>query len=115
MSDGLLYVGDLMGFRCYLDMHHPPDTITLSYDKSIMRNNKIDSILNDEMLKQGYVAPDDDEVRNYNATVEGAKFRPTTPAGEPADEDLIARIMAADPSADEHDAATQGHRDAGAN
>jgi hypothetical protein len=52
MSSGILYVGDLLGFRCYLNMHQPSDTITLSYDKSIMRDNKIDSILNDDKLKK---------------------------------------------------------------
>jgi len=48
----LLYVGDLLGFKCYLDITQPPDTITLSYDKSIIRDNKIESILNSEKLKQ---------------------------------------------------------------
>ena len=52
MSSGLLYVGDLLGFKCYLDMQQPSDTITLSYDKSIMRDNKIDSILNNDKLKE---------------------------------------------------------------
>lgn len=52
MSSGILYVGNLLGFRCYLNMHQPSDTITLSYDKSIMRDNKIDSILNDDKLKK---------------------------------------------------------------
>lgn len=51
MSLGILYVGDISGFKCYLNLHQPPDTITLSYDKSIMRDNKIDSILNGEKLK----------------------------------------------------------------
>jgi hypothetical protein len=52
MNLGILYVGDLLGFKCYLDVTQPPDTITLSYDKSIMRDNKIESILNSEKLKQ---------------------------------------------------------------
>lgn len=52
MDLGILYVGDLLGFKCYLDVTQPPDTITLSYDKSIMRDNKIDSILNNNELKK---------------------------------------------------------------
>jgi hypothetical protein len=52
MNLGILYVGDLLGFKCFLDMTLPPDTITLSYDKTIMRDNKIDSILNDSNLKK---------------------------------------------------------------
>jgi len=52
MDLGILYVGDLLGFKCYLDITQPPDTITLSYDKSIMRDNKIDSILNGSLLKK---------------------------------------------------------------
>jgi hypothetical protein len=52
MSSGILYVGDIYGFKCYLNMHQPSDTITLSYDKSIMRNNKIESILNGKELKK---------------------------------------------------------------
>jgi hypothetical protein len=52
MNLGILYVGDLLGLKCYLDVTQPPDTITLSYDKSIMRDNKIESILNNENLKQ---------------------------------------------------------------
>lgn len=52
MDLGILYVGDLLGFKCYLDITQPPDTITLSYDKSIIRDNKIESILNSEKLKQ---------------------------------------------------------------
>jgi hypothetical protein len=47
-----LYVGDLLGFKCYLDITQPPDTITLSYDKSIMRDNKIESILSNRELKE---------------------------------------------------------------
>jgi hypothetical protein len=51
-SPGILYVGDIFGFKCYLNIHQPSDTITLSYDKSIMRDNKIDSILNNDKLKE---------------------------------------------------------------
>ncbi len=52
MSLGILYVGDIYGFKCYLNIRQPSDTITLSYDKSIMRNNKIESILNGKELKK---------------------------------------------------------------
>jgi hypothetical protein len=51
-SNGITYVGIIYGFQCYLDMMCPPDTITLSYDKSVMRDNKIDAILNNEKLKE---------------------------------------------------------------
>ncbi len=48
----LRYVGSIYGIEVYLDMLSPSDSITLSYDKSIMRDNKIDAILNNEELKE---------------------------------------------------------------
>lgn len=53
MSEELLrHMGSIHGIEVYLDLFSPPDTITLRYDKSIMRDNKIDAILNDSKLKE---------------------------------------------------------------
>ena len=45
-------VGNLFGYEVYLDMFLPPGEIMLSYDKSIMRDNKLDQILNDAKPKK---------------------------------------------------------------
>ena len=45
-------VGHLLGYEIYLDMFLPPSLIMLSYDKSIMRDNKLDQILNDVQPKK---------------------------------------------------------------
>lgn len=45
-------VGNLFGYEVYLDMFLPPGEIMLSYDKSIMRDNKLDQILNDARPKK---------------------------------------------------------------
>jgi hypothetical protein len=39
-------------YEVFLDMYLPPGQIILSYDKSIMRDNKIDQILNDASPKK---------------------------------------------------------------
>jgi hypothetical protein len=53
MSEELLrHMGSINGIEVYLDLFSPSDTITLRYDKSIMRDNKIDVILNDSKLKE---------------------------------------------------------------
>jgi hypothetical protein len=53
MSEELLrHMGSINGIEVYLDLFSPSDTITLRYDKSIMRDNKIDAILNNEKLKE---------------------------------------------------------------
>jgi hypothetical protein len=53
MSEELLrHMGSINGIEVYLDLFSPSDTITLRYDKSIMRDNKIDAILNDSKLKE---------------------------------------------------------------
>ena len=53
MSEELLrHMGSIHGIEVYLDLFSPSDTITLRYDKSIMRDNKIDAILNDSKLKE---------------------------------------------------------------
>jgi hypothetical protein len=50
---GLMHVGYIIDFHVYLDMYMPPDEILISYDKSVSRDNKLDSILNDEdMIKE---------------------------------------------------------------
>ena len=48
----LRFVGSIYHIDVYLDILSPSDSITLSYDKSIMRDNKIDAILNNEELKE---------------------------------------------------------------
>ena len=53
MSEELLrHMGSINGIEVYLDLFSPSDTITLRYDKSIMRDNKIDAILNNSELKE---------------------------------------------------------------
>lgn len=50
---GLMHVGYLHDFHVYLDMYIPSGEILISYDKSISRDNKLDSILNGEkMIKE---------------------------------------------------------------
>lgn len=44
--DDLCYVGFFGSFECYVDLHLPPRTIIMQYDKQVYRDNKIDSILN---------------------------------------------------------------------
>lgn len=51
-EDPLRYMGSINGIEVYLDLISPSDTIILKYDKSIMRDNKINSILNGEKLKE---------------------------------------------------------------
>jgi hypothetical protein len=45
---GIMHVGYLLDFHVYLDMYIPPDEILISYDKSILRDNKLNAILNGE-------------------------------------------------------------------
>lgn len=50
---GIMHVGYLLDFFVYLDIHMPSDEILISYDKSISRDNKLDSILNGgKMIKE---------------------------------------------------------------
>ena len=51
-EDPLRHMGSICGIEVYLDLFSPSDTIILKYDKSIMRDNKIDAILNGEELKE---------------------------------------------------------------
>lgn len=48
----LRHMGSIKGIEIYLDLFSPSDTIILKYDKSIMRDNKIDSLLNGHELKE---------------------------------------------------------------
>ena len=50
--DLLRHMGSINGIEVYLDLFSPSDTIILKYDKSVMRDNKIDAILNDDKLKE---------------------------------------------------------------
>jgi len=52
MCEDLRHMGSINGIEVYLDLLSPSDTIILKYDKSIMRDNKIESILNGEQLKK---------------------------------------------------------------
>jgi hypothetical protein len=45
-------MGSINDIEVYLDLFSPSDTIILKYDKSIMRDNKIDAILRGEELKE---------------------------------------------------------------
>jgi hypothetical protein len=45
-------MGSIKGIEIYLDLFSPSDTIILKYDKSVMRDNKIDSLLNGHELKE---------------------------------------------------------------
>ncbi len=51
-EDPLRHMGSINGIVVYLDLFLPSDSIILKYDKSIMRDNKINSILNGEELKE---------------------------------------------------------------
>jgi len=48
----LRHMGSINDIEVYLDLFSPSDTIILKYDRSIMRDNKIDAILNDDELKE---------------------------------------------------------------
>jgi hypothetical protein len=52
ICEDLRHMGSINGIEVYLDLISPSDTIILKYDKSIMRDNKINSILNGEELKE---------------------------------------------------------------
>lgn len=51
-EEGLRFMGWVSGIEVYLDLLSPSDTIILKYDKSIMRDNKIDALLNGDKLKE---------------------------------------------------------------
>ena len=51
-EDPLRHMGSINDIEVYLDLFSPSDTIILKYDKSIMRDNKIDAILRGEELKE---------------------------------------------------------------
>lgn len=51
-EDPLRHMGSINGIEVYLDLLSPSDTIILRFDKSIMRDNKIDALLNGDDLKE---------------------------------------------------------------
>jgi hypothetical protein len=51
-EETLRHMGSINGIEVYLDLFSPSDTIVLKYDKIIMRDNKIEAILNGEELKE---------------------------------------------------------------
>lgn len=54
---GLTKVGNFMWYEVYLDVLIPPNEILIYCDKSIMRDNKIDFLLDDtELLKEKRVS-----------------------------------------------------------
>jgi len=52
IEDNLRFMGWVSDIEVYLDIFSPSDTIILRYDKSIMRDNKIDALLNGDTLKE---------------------------------------------------------------
>ena len=54
---GITKVGNFMWYEVYLDVLMPPNEILIYCDKSIMRDNKIDFLLDDtELLKEKRVS-----------------------------------------------------------
>ena len=51
-EDSLRHMGSINGIEIYLDLFSPSDTIILKYDKSVMRDNKIDAILNNDNIRE---------------------------------------------------------------
>lgn len=47
---GIYKVGEICGFECYVDMFMKPNEILITYDKTKMRDNKIDYLLNNHNL-----------------------------------------------------------------
>jgi hypothetical protein len=45
-GDGPVLVGSIGEFKCYLDIHLPPNEIVVSWDKQTSRDVKLESILN---------------------------------------------------------------------
>jgi len=58
-------VGNLFMYEVFLDMYLPPGQIILSYDKSIMRDNKIDQILNDASPKKDITIKLKSDISDY--------------------------------------------------
>lgn len=49
----LVHVGHINDLHVYLDMHMPSDEILISYDKSVARDNRLDSLLsNEDIIKE---------------------------------------------------------------
>jgi hypothetical protein len=51
-EDPLRHMGSINDIEIYLDLFSPSDTIILKYDKSVIRDNKIDVLLNGDKLKE---------------------------------------------------------------
>ena len=58
-------VGNLFGYEVFLDMFLSPGEIMLSYDKSIMRDNKIDQILEDARPKKEITVKLKSDISDY--------------------------------------------------
>lgn len=51
-TSSIFKVGDINGFQCFVDIYQEQDEIILLYDKAMMRNSKIDYLLeNDDSYK----------------------------------------------------------------
>lgn len=49
----LVHVGYINDLHVYLDMHMPSDEILISYDKSVARDNRLNSLLsNEDIIKE---------------------------------------------------------------
>lgn len=51
-EEPLRHMGSLYGIEVYLDLFAPSDTVILKYDKSIMRDKKIDALLQNKSLQE---------------------------------------------------------------
>ena len=58
-------VGSLFMYEVFLDMYLPPGQIMLSYDKSIMRDNKIDQILDGVRPKKNITIKLKSDISDY--------------------------------------------------
>lgn len=52
MEDGLIKVGTIGDFKCYLDIYSPSNKIEVYWDKEILRELRINSILNNTDYKE---------------------------------------------------------------
>lgn len=53
INNELRKVGEICGYECYVDMYMDPYEIILSYDKTKIRDSKIDYLLNNvEVIKE---------------------------------------------------------------
>ena len=52
MNEGIKKVGYLGEFECYLDIYLPPDEILVSWDKSRIRDIKIENLLSNTIIEK---------------------------------------------------------------